>query len=79
VNSRLLTVLRSRKMLTRTAALAAACVLSSGAVGTSASRGRLVRIEQGRRHQQSPGHRYTGRASGFRGVASQFRLRARTD
>ncbi len=36
MNSRLLTVLRSRKMLTRTAALAAACVLSTGAVWAQA-------------------------------------------
>src|SRR5947208_741469 len=33
VNSRLLTALRSRNMLTRTAALAAACIVSTGAAG----------------------------------------------
>ena len=33
MNSRLLTALRSRNMLTRTAALAAACIVSTGAAG----------------------------------------------
>ena len=36
VNSRLLTVLRSRNILTRTAALAAACILSAGAAWAQA-------------------------------------------